>query len=78
MENELNLTLDHLVFCRLKDELLVNILVTINKPEKVHVDLIEILLGQGEGRGGEGGKGRVIDQYMDIGKSLVLFTTKNL
>ena len=58
VENELNLTLDHLVFCPLKDELLVNILVTINKPEKVHVDLIEILLGEGgEGEGREGKAG---------------------
>ena len=57
MENELNLTLDHLVFCPLKDELLVNILVTINKPEKVHVDLIEILLGEGGGEG-EGREGK--------------------
>ena len=30
MENEVNLTLDHLVFCPVKNELLVNILVTIS------------------------------------------------
>ena len=46
VENELNLTLNHLVFCRLKDELLVNILVTISL--KKSTLLIEILWGGGD------------------------------